>query len=119
MGPIGPDSNRRPFVLVLGEWAERYALSPLNVTGAPVVCQDVSEYPPPGLLGGHGPANFCTAPAPAAPAAAADMLDVCASADHKGHLQLKIDQPCWAVLAPFLGIGGVDHDLAARTAQPP
>ena len=65
------------------------------------------------------PANLCTAPTPAAPTAASDTLNVCASVNHKGHLQLKIEQPCWALLAPFLGIGGVDHDLAAQPAQPP
>ncbi len=122
MGPIGPDPNCRPFVLILGhDWLERYAFPPLNVAGALVVCQGKSEYPPLGLLGGHGPANLCTAPAPApaAPTAAADTLNVRASADHKGHLQLKIEQHCQAVLTPLLGIGGVDHDLAAWTAQSP
>ncbi len=58
-------------------------------------------------------------PAPAAPMATANALNVRASANHVGHLQLEIEQPCWALLAPFLRIGGVDHDLAAQTVYPP
>ncbi len=64
MGPFGPDPNCCLFVLVIGgEWPKRYALPPLNVAGAPVVCQYISKYPPLGLLGVHGPAERLTAPA--------------------------------------------------------
>jgi hypothetical protein len=83
MDPIGPHPNFRPFVLVFGhKLPERYALSPLNVVGAPVVCYDVSEYPL-GFLGGHGPANRCTPPAPAALAPAAKALNIRVSANRK------------------------------------
>ena len=58
----------------------------LNAASARVIHEDVSKYPPLGLLGGHGPAD-CTA------AAIALSIDfgVRWSADYECHLQIKIE----------------------------
>ena len=72
---------------VLGRERPKWHVFPLlNAVSARVIHEDLSEYPPSGLLGGHGPAD-CTA------AAIAIGIDfgVRWSADYECHLQNKIE----------------------------
>jgi hypothetical protein len=120
-GRDDPRADRRGEVLGR-ERTERHVFPLLHVPGAPVVHQDVSEYPVLGLLGVHGPADRISifpAIGMGVAIAAANALDVRATPDDERDLQFEIERPRRAVFAPPFGIGRVDHHLSARTTHPP
>ena len=71
---------------VLGrEWPKWHIFPLLNAASTRVILENVSEYPPSGLLGGHGPAD----PTAATITVGVDF-GVRWSADYECHLQIKI-----------------------------